>query len=46
MAYIITGDGGSPLWWAKKTFGTTHPMVQFLESIDAKEIPPEGYEAI
>ena len=43
------GTGGSPLWWAKKTHGggdPAHPMVQYLESIGAKEIPPEGHKKI
>ncbi|KAL9184078.1 hypothetical protein ACHAXT_002164 [Thalassiosira profunda] len=41
-----TGNGGSPLWWAKKTHGATHPMVQYLESIGAEEIPPKGHGKI
>ena len=41
-----TGDGGSPLWWAKKTHGVKHPVVQYLESLGAKEIPPKGYDKI
>ena len=39
-----SGDGGSPLWWAKKTHGNDHPMVKYLESIGAKEIPPKGHK--
>lgn len=38
------GNGGSPLWWAKKTHGADHPVVQYLESIGAEEIPPEGHK--
>jgi len=41
-----TGNGGSPLWWAKKTHGVKHSVVQYLESIEAEEIPPEGHEMI
>ena len=41
-----TGDGGSPLWWAKKTHGVKHPVVQYLESLGAKEIPPKGHDKI
>ena len=41
-----TGDGGSPLWWAKKTHGVKHPVVQYLEGIGAKEIPPTGHKNI
>lgn len=40
------GNGGSPLWWAKKTHGHKHPVVQHLESIGAEEIPPDGHEKI
>lgn len=41
-----TGDGGSPLWWAKKTHGLKHPMVHYLEGIGAKEVPPNGHKKI
>jgi len=41
-----TGNGGSPLWWAKKTHGVDHPMVKYLESIGAEEHPPEGHKLI
>ena len=34
------------MWWAKKTHGATHPMVQYLESIGAEEIPPKGHGKI
>mmetsp|Transcript_30398 Transcript_30398/g.65643 ORF Transcript_30398/g.65643 Transcript_30398/m.65643 type:complete len:559 (+) Transcript_30398:70-1746(+) len=41
-----TGNGGSPLWWAKKTHGTDHAMVKYLESIGAVETPPQGHKMI
>ena len=41
-----TGNGGSPLWWARKTHGVDHPMVKYLEEIGAQEVPPEGHEKI
>lgn len=40
------GSGGSPLWWARKTHGQSHEMVKYLESIGAKEVPPEGHKKI
>jgi hypothetical protein len=40
------GNGGSPLWWAKKSNGLKDPVVRYLESIGAEEIPPDGYKKI
>ncbi|KAL7536960.1 hypothetical protein ACHAWF_005612 [Thalassiosira exigua] len=40
------GNGGSPMWWAKKTHGHDHPMVEYLKSLGAKEIPPQGHKKI
>ena len=34
------GVGGSPLWWAKKVHGKDHKVVKYLESVGAKDIPP------
>ena len=40
------GTGGSPLWWAKKSNGLKDPVVRYLESIGAEEIPPDGLKKI
>jgi ankyrin repeat protein len=32
-----TGNGGSPLWWAKRTLPRGHPTISYLESIGAPE---------
>jgi prolyl 4-hydroxylase len=40
------GNGGSPLWWAKKFRGTKHKIVAYMEKNGAVEIPPEGHEKI
>jgi ankyrin repeat protein len=32
-----TGNGGSPLWWAKRTLARGHPTISYLESIGAPE---------
>jgi prolyl 4-hydroxylase len=37
-----TNGGGTPMWWARGTFAPDHPMVAFLESINA---PMEGVQA-
>ena len=36
------GVGGSPLYWAKKTWGTDHPVTYYLVSLGAVDIPPDG----
>lgn len=40
------GNGGSPLWWAKKFRGTKHKIVAYMEKNGAVEIPPEGLDKI
>lgn len=40
------GVGGSPLWWAKKAHGTEHPVIYYLESIGALDIPPDSHKKI
>lgn len=32
-----THNGGSPLWWAKRTLPRGHPTINYLESIGAPE---------
>jgi ankyrin repeat protein len=32
-----TENGGSPLWWAKRTLPRGHPTINYLESIGAPE---------
>ena len=34
------------MWWAKKSNGLKDPVVRYLESIGAEEIPPDGYKKI
>jgi prolyl 4-hydroxylase len=34
------GNGGSPLWWAKKTHGDNHAIVKYLINNGANEIAP------
>ena len=36
------GLGGSPLYWAKKTWGMDHPVTYYLISLGAVDIPPDG----
>jgi ankyrin repeat protein len=36
------GEGGSPLWWAKKEHGKNHEIVKFLEEHGAVEIAPNN----
>lgn len=36
------GVGGSPLYWAKKTWGIDHPVTYYLISLGAVDIPPDG----
>merc|ERR1711982_222136 len=38
-----TGSGGSPLWWAKDSLPAGHEVIEYLESIGAKNIMPEGH---
>mmetsp|Transcript_110502 Transcript_110502/g.165388 ORF Transcript_110502/g.165388 Transcript_110502/m.165388 type:complete len:484 (-) Transcript_110502:266-1717(-) len=39
---VRTGsDGGTALWWAKKTLDEDHPVISFLESIGGLEIGPD-----
>lgn len=33
--------GGTALWWAKKTHGEDHPVIEFLESVGALDAGPE-----
>ena len=40
------GNGGSPLWWAKKFRGTHHKIVAHMQERGAVEIPPEGHQKI
>ena len=40
------GNGGSPLWWAKKFRETNHEIVAYMLLHGAVEIPPEGHEKI
>jgi len=35
------GEGGSVLWWAKKTHGSDHEIVAYLESLGAVDVGPE-----
>jgi prolyl 4-hydroxylase len=35
------GDGGSPLWWAKKYHGKDSKVVKFLESKGAIDVAPD-----
>jgi prolyl 4-hydroxylase len=35
------GDGGSPLWWAKRIHGKDHKIVKFLETKGARDIAPD-----
>lgn len=36
-----TNGGGTPMWWARGTFAPDHPMITFLEGLNA---PSEGVE--
>lgn len=40
------GNGGSPLWWAKKFRGTHHKIVAHMQERGAVEVPPEGHQKI
>jgi len=40
------GNGGSPLWWAKKFRGSKHKIVAYMEEHGALEIPPKGHRRI
>lgn len=35
------GDGGSPLWWAKKYHGKDSKVVKYLEAKGAIDVPPD-----
>ncbi len=32
-----TSNGGTPLWWARRSFDASHPMIQYLEGIGAPD---------
>jgi hypothetical protein len=34
-------SGGTALWFAKRKFGSDHPMIELLESLGALEIGPD-----
>lgn len=34
-------SGGTPLWWAKRSLGADHPVIDFLTSIGAEDMGPE-----
>lgn len=40
-ARTSSGAGGTPLWWAKRVHGDSHPVVDFLESVGALSLGPE-----
>lgn len=35
------GNGGTPLWWAKKTHGTDHEVITHLMDLGAVEMGPD-----
>ena len=35
------GEGGTVMWWAKRTLGEDHEMIAYLESLGAMEAGPE-----
>ena len=35
------GNGGTVLWWARRTHGEDHPVIDFLEELGALEVGPE-----
>jgi len=36
-----TNSGESPLWWAEKKHGESHPLVRFMKALGAIKIGPE-----
>ena len=40
-ARTSSGQGGTPLWWAKKVHDEDHPVVSYLESVGALSLGPE-----
>lgn len=39
------GNGGSPLWWAKKFRGSKHKIITYMEEHGAIEIPPSNIKS-
>jgi prolyl 4-hydroxylase len=40
-AHTHKEEGGTALWWAKQLLEEKHPIIEFLESLDALEAGPE-----
>mmetsp|Transcript_13139 Transcript_13139/g.13602 ORF Transcript_13139/g.13602 Transcript_13139/m.13602 type:complete len:393 (-) Transcript_13139:183-1361(-) len=40
----LTNNGASPLWWAKQSLRSNHPLIKYLEEIGAPDIGPEHDE--
>jgi prolyl 4-hydroxylase len=40
----VTNSGGSPLWWAKTSLPSNHPLIAYFQSIGAPEIGPPHEE--